>query len=853
MPERPLILFPEPIISKRSILKPNLEGFTKPSINQQYERLRPNFLELQKAIDQKNIIIQNSPDSMNPEFALVFEIYGTVESFYKAIKKINGFEWMFDFNIEEMEPSEYFYSINNDNQKSDKLLTGKVYCIMTNQNALKKLLSLWNKYNSKSSFKFPRGYTGLRNIFCNLKTIRKWNAQDRIDETGVQEYWKNALITSEREFVSFEIDLFYRRIPAKRQLSSNAVANVVASLGGKIIKECTIVEIAYHSMLVSLPKNSIQQLLENYTDVPLSNVDDIVFFRPICQTAFKSETKTIVYNELDFIEEQGLIEEPIIAIFDGMPLQNHPLLRKRLILDDPDNFAENYVSKYRFHGTAMASLVLHGDVNQKEYSLNRKVYFRPILKLKLFDENHDLYEERFSPDEIQADLIHRAVKRLFSRNGDEPPFAPKVKIINLSLGDPGRIFLNTMSPIAKLLDWLSHKYRVMFIVSAGNHNTPKSPTITSFEDFKALTLEERSDNVFKGLKRDVRNLKVLSPAESINSLTIGATFFDRSRVNENDRLIFPVKDGLPSPISSFGFGYNNMIKPELFYSGGRKFVYKDISGKLCWQTQLKEPGCKVAAPYNSTSSGLAYTFGTSAATAQVTHEAGICYDILSDLFKSETNNEIPDEYIAILIKAMIAHGATWGDKAEEIARYTKKTDKQISQWFGYGVPDFLRVKECAKNRITMIGIGALRSEEAHIYKLPLPFDFYNQRLFRRLTATLAYFSPISPTLLKYRTTLIWFEVKDPIGLFSDRQNTEWQKTRKGTLQHEIFSGNKAVNWDSSASLEIKVNCKEDAERNTEKVQYSLFITFEVAEELDLDVYSIISTQLKQIVPVRSLA
>ena len=53
-------------------------------------------------------------------------------------------------------------------------------------------------------------------------------------------------------------------------------------------------------------------------------------------------------------------------------------------------------------------------------------------------------------------------------NEFEQPVSKNVKLINLSIGDPERPFIHTPSPWARLLDWLSWKYRVLFCVSAGN-------------------------------------------------------------------------------------------------------------------------------------------------------------------------------------------------------------------------------------------------------------------------------------------------------------------------------------------------------------------------------------------------
>src|SRR5690606_30673243 len=97
------------------------------------------------------------------------------------------------------------------------------------------------------------------------------------------------------------------------------------------------------------------------------------------------------------LEIHQISENPIVAILDGFPMQNHSLLANRLIVDDPDNWASEYVVRDRVHGTAMASLVIHGDLNGQSPPLDSKVYIRPILK-PMRDFNDNLIE--CAPDDV---------------------------------------------------------------------------------------------------------------------------------------------------------------------------------------------------------------------------------------------------------------------------------------------------------------------------------------------------------------------------------------------------------------------------------------------------------------------
>lgn len=841
MSERPIILFPEPQLADREKRNTHLMPIiTKPTFGKQYNRLQPTFKVLKEAFEKKRVQIQNAPVGMDPEYALVFEVVGSSDNFYTAVKKSKGLEWLFDKESFEIEPDEDFY-YDKDRTKN---LSGKVYCIMSNQEAMEQMLSCWKRFNDGESDVFKRGYAGLRDIFVNIKNIRTWTSEDRIQETQILEYWRESLEIDGTVAVSFEVELFYRNNNEKRILAEKAVINEVEKLGGRVLNVCIINEIAYHSLMVELPRNRIEELVERYNQVQLVHIDDIMFFRPTCQSAFNVISDTSVLEES---AEQVAIEdrEPVLGVFDGMPIQNHPLLKNRVLIDDPDNYECGYESRHRLHGTAMASLILNGDLNKKEF-LHHRIYFRPILKPKEIGPGK--YAEEIPNDCLIVDKIHSAIVRLFEEENDIGPIAPSVKVINLSLGDPVRQLATLMSPLARLIDYLAYKYSVLFIVSAGNHPETIDMLKCSFEEFKDKEIDERSKVYFSCISENLRNVKVLSPAETINGLTIGALYDDYCDIGENDRAIFAVQRGLPSPISSFGKGYRSIITPDLFFNGGRNFISEEWNGQCKWLISNREPGCRVAAPtIDSTKNSQAFTFGTSDATALISHEALKCYDVLYEIYQHETGEAPPDEYVAILLKAMLTHGASWGDLPSRIAEITGAKEKQISRWLGYGIPNISRVEECARNRVTLIGTGRLKKEEGHIFTLPLPVDISSKVIKRRLVITLAYFSPVEANKQAYRGAKLWFDVLGNEQLAPSRENTEWQAVQKGTLQHEIFEGERALVWNNDKEIQIKVNCKEDAGKFKNAIPYCIFVTFEVAEGQNIDVYTNVVNKIKTVI------
>ena len=88
----PLILFPSPERADREHKTPVFTKTVRPSFGRQFTRLQPSFNLLKNAFEQKALKLQQSPTGINPEFALVFEIIGTVDNFYTAVKNTDGLE-----------------------------------------------------------------------------------------------------------------------------------------------------------------------------------------------------------------------------------------------------------------------------------------------------------------------------------------------------------------------------------------------------------------------------------------------------------------------------------------------------------------------------------------------------------------------------------------------------------------------------------------------------------------------------------------------------------------------------------------------------------------------------------------
>ena len=856
MPDRPLLLFPTPQLAERT--KPKNRPFGqlhKPDVTKQGKRLSPMFAELQHAFEERRVEIQQNATGINPEEVLVIETIGGVENFARAVKQINGLEWMGEFECVDIVPDEDFY----DEISPDKELVGRLYLVMTNYQALKEMLSLWSRYQANPNMKFSRGLTKFRDVFRCLKSVRCWGVQDRLLETGALSSWEEELRCDSNRVIRFEAELWFRGSSELQKRGANRVTDLVRQAGGRVLGQSVIENIAYHGLLAELPAKAIQSIVEERS-TELVRCEDVMFFRPVGQIVVQNKS-TEMPEEVEQVKNDTFpTGEPVIALFDGLPLENHSLLTNRLVTDDPDRWEEDYAASERVHGTAMASLIVHGDLNQKRAALSRRIYVRPIMK-----PINSFISRRFEAvpeDCLLVDLIHRTVKRIFEGDQNHAPVSPNIRVINLSIGERFRQFTQALSPLARLLDWLSVKYGVLFVVSAGNHTAPIALDVSK-QEFDSLKTNELEEKIIRSIYRDIRNRKLLSPAETINGITVGAVHYDQAVVtNQGDRFD-PFNNVLPSPISAFGSGYRRAIKPDMVFWGGRQWYRRSIrqtGAPVNIEPVISRlaPGIKVASPGVSAGelSSVSYSCGTSVATALISRIAGLCYDSLQQIIKEQTRLPIACE--VPLLKAMLVHGCSWGRMGAQLSQVLQgitgsshQVKQQISRWIGYGMPEVSRVLGCTEQRATVLGFGELSNGEAHVFRLPLPHSLGSSSEWRRLTVTLAWLSPVLPTTQKYRVASLWFEV---IGgrLVPNRTNADWQAVRRGTVQHEIFEGQRAEPFRNGETIEIKVNCREDAGKLQAPVGYGLAVSLEVAEGVEINIYNEIQTRIKPKVQIQQI-
>lgn len=262
------------------------------------------------------------------------------------------------------------------------------YLLLPDARALTELLSLWRRWNSNQ---LVFGETPWRGVFELLRDLRPWGPQDRVQPLDADFLSEEIWGRDDDDLVPLEIELIYRASEAQAETQEQEVRAAVIARAGRIVSRARLPDIAYHALLVDLPVRSIREIIERSPD-SIAGLDPVMHIRPqSLATTIEIEDATPSGAPGDI----GELRDPILALLDGVPVAAHPLLTHHLVVDDQFELEPNAPVDQRVHGTAMASLIVHGDRNSPAPVLPRRIHVVPVMGAG----------DRFPPRRLVVDII----------------------------------------------------------------------------------------------------------------------------------------------------------------------------------------------------------------------------------------------------------------------------------------------------------------------------------------------------------------------------------------------------------------------------------------------------------------
>lgn len=746
--------------------------------------------------DPSGLELTRDPTALAPERLLVFEVRGDIQNFARAVRNVSGLELI---DEEELLADE-----------DDKPVA---YLLVPDVRALQHLQSLWTTWLRTGDL--PLGFAPWREVFDCLRNLRPWGPSDRVQPTDRDILSEQIADRTDDELVTLEIELVFRSRWRQGAESEAEVAAAVQGGGGVIVSRSRIDDIAYHALLARLPVRAVRAIID-HVQASIAGLDPVMHIRPQ-SVATRLETQDILPPEGPGQNGQ-ISDDAILALLDGVPVAVHPLLRQHLVVEDLFDLEPRAILSQRVHGTAMASLIIHGDRNKPEPALPRRIHCVPVLGTM----------DAFPEERLIVDIVYQAILRM--RDTAEPS-ARHVIIINLSLGNRNRQFQGKMSPWARLVDRLAHRFGILFLVSAGNitrdFEVADYATSVDMEDAEA---DVRSSAVVRALAKIQADRRLLAPAETLNGLTIGArnvdhvSLADRAFARTN---IDPYPDlHIANPSSALGPGFAGAVKPDLLMPGAREHLRISTSGGAAIRVAPGRPGrgagIRVAAPPSG--QGLegaeSFTNGTSAATAIASRTAHRIHDALERTY-GDSFLRLPASSRALILKALLVHPARWPEETAGFVRnllgprgrgQASKQKDNIRRFIGYGSVEPDDAVACAADRATFWATGQLDAEQRLPISVPIPAAYGGKAQPHWISATLAWFSPVLAGRRSYRAVRL--KIMDPaeiaqLSVTAHRDQPDSAQTNRGSVYTRCWRGDGAAAVTADMSIPLWIQREPD--------------------------------------------
>ncbi len=841
---RPHQRLPRPVESGRWKSKPpKLPRVSRPGVASQRERFDSMFQHLRDALGSEAgaAALRSDPTGLAPNRGLVFVTAAPVTRIQNAIQKA-GLNFVIEA-AERFEPDNIFFYDGD----AGRQLDGRLYVTMPNEKAFRTLIGLYDRYASQQEFE--RGLTPLRDLFDLLIEIRPWSMRERVsDDTAAAIV--HHLDQNPAAHVRLEIEIYPGGGATARQ-------NMLDALGedATILREADIPEIRYHGFLVEVLPDIARAIAQRAAGGP-SDSDDIFLIEPHSVVQAEPILGLSGAATPGGLDRPLPTREPRAAMLDGLPITEHPLLRDRVLVVDPSNAASRVSVENRRHGTAISSLIVHGELLANEPPLDSRLLVRPVLTHVSLSGQSGIALEQFDGDRLTVEIVHEALNQLFGETPD--PSAANVFVVNVSLGDRNRPAGNgPVSGWARLLDWWSATAGVLFIASTGNDTTELAlQDFANYNSADDAPPDAMNRAAMRALIASRATRPILSPAEGINVFTIGAA---HEEAITPTTLPATLKDpfnlrGAPSLLTRGGPGIANAMKPEVLFPGGRTLgsVRATSAGPtLKWTPAVVFSGQQTAsapvAPTQSFSIGRSH--GSSNAAALATRLSVRAVDNLIS-----EDGAFPEgldrRQSALLAKCLIGHAAAWGPAGQfalqlvaQVPRNPHHERRAISDLFGYGFVDAERALASTDQRVTLLDVGVIKKDQGVVYQFAPPPALSPSAERRIVTTTVAWFTPVQPTRRLYRQAELFVddisENGYALGVDPFSAQPMEQLACRGTIWSQKFDGTRAISHDEDDMIRMRISCRETypgALSAKTGIYYAVAMTIEVGADTALPIY-----------------
>ncbi len=413
-------------------------------------------------------------------------------------------------------------------------------------------------------------------------------------------------------------------------------------------------------------------------------------------------------------------DAPIVGVVDSGVASAHPLLAGAVLMADGVGTGIDDGEDQHGHGTMVAALILHGEVDM---ALSRGLALAPLCQIvsaRVLDRDSNFPDE----DLWERDLIE-AIEWCANQGAT---------IINLSIGD-GRTPFRPPRQLsaAAVVDEIVRRRGLVMVISTGN--VSPGDYLTDFDEQSAVT--------YPVALLASEHAGILDPGTSMLALTVGGmtTAAAATGLSSRESLTrLPMgSPGWPSPFTRRGPGPGGAVKPELVHRAGTLGIE---SGRLTG----RDAELSVISAGIGSSRPLAYDIGTSFSAPLVTRVAAA----VKARFPLFSANQIRS---LVLISA---EETGFGEDLK-VERESDRLDA-VRRLTGFGSPSISRATESTSHRVVLVADDAIPINGVHIYELPMPSSFYEPGGTRGIEVALAFDPPTRARRLDYMASRMEFHL-----------------------------------------------------------------------------------------------
>ena len=466
-------------------------------------------------------------------------------------------------------------------------------------------------------------------------------------------------------------------------------------------------------------------------------------------------TLTRLFQQLDFPNPTVVPDEsdPLARVLDSGVVAGHPLLVNWIVEERDFDSGENSEVDLHGHGTAVAGLIVYGDIakclERNNWQPRVRICSAKVLRSDPNPSDPNQPDAVF-PDENRVEQTVEASIRHFAETRG-------CRVFNLSVGNRLDVYGGERQfSWAEKLDELARELDIVVVVAAGN----RYPDVLQGPRTRREFQEAVRNHV---LSPDHR---VCNPATAALALTVGAIARTEGLPPEVDA-VAGSPERCPSPFTRTGPGYGHKltaaaVKPDLVAFGGNKALQTLGQGIERWidHPSIAEPTiCReIDGRFVDTE------VGTSFACPQITHMAAVAERTLQTALGAPPS--------ANLIRALVASTAlppcdeSWLGEENNTLRL-----------IGYGLASVNETSWSRQNNVRLVAMDELEEDRFHIYRLALPQEFFHVRGRKGITVALAYDPPIRASRKEYLARTMQFEVLQ--GLTIDEVQNYRQRLQAG--------------------------------------------------------------------------